>query len=396
MAVDSTLLGQNRTAIGADGQINPAAAPATPAAAPPTAPAAAPAPASPDPAAPAAAPAAPAAPAPDPNSPLDPSPGATPEPAPSAGSPADPAPAPAPAAPEPAPTPAPSAADETLQAQRDALSVRELAVVRGERANKQTEDINGEKLKAYNEAVRLSKEDPLKAIESLGISYQDLTDRVLGVDGRNAEPTSTEKILMEKVEQLEKDLTGETTSRLTAEQQQNYSSYVGDLKNVVDTSGKYPLIGYYSAYDAVVQAVNKHFEATDAILDRDAAMAQVEANLQKDVDGLLALDHLKGRLAPVQPAGPQAPAAPDANAAPAPATPETVNVDPAAPVAPAAPAAPAPAQPAAQPEVAAVVSTLRNAQQGTAGAPVIPPMLSRDESLKEAAKLITMDGDGHN
>ena len=381
MAVASRLHG----ATGSEGGQPPASpAPSAPASEPvavpeapaePATPAQEPAPAAPEapvePATPAPTPQEP--PAPDPNSPLEPTlvpePPAPPEPA---------VPPPEPAVPVPAEEPPAEPAKDDIAERMEALSARELSVVKAERAQKQQNQETENRLRAYDEVLRLGREDPLKAMETLGISYQEVTNRILN-DGQPGE-SDTVAQMQRKIEELEQGQKTAETNRVTSEQTQNYNNYVGDLKKLVDTSKNFPLISYYSAYDAVVQAVNQHYEATDQILGNDVALAQVETKLQKDVDGLLNLEHIRTaqEAAPVQ-----QPPVPEPNAGQAPQS--GADVDSGAPSEPPPPAAPAPP--------ATVTSTLRNAQQGSAGPPAPAPILDDEESLNAAAKLITFDAE---
>ena len=339
----------------------------------PTAPAgeATPAPATPGGSTPAAEP-----PQPDPSQPLEPAPGAPTEPA-APVTPAEPA---APAEPSPPVEPAAATpAQDDFDARMQSLAMRELALVRAERAQKQDNEAIKTKLEAYDQIVKLSKEDPLKAMESAGIDYQAVTNQVLN-DGQLAASDVTKQV-QESVESFQKNLEEVKTDIATQKQAQDYSNYVSELKNLVDTSGKFPLISYYNAIDNVVQEVNRHYEATDQILDNEAALTQYEAKLQKEVDGLMQLDHIrKGQ--EHQP-GQTPPAEPAPEAGPATGTQENANAVPGAPPEQAPPATPPPAT---------VQSTLRNSQQGTAGPQTPSRFISDEESLVAAAKLITFDG----
>lgn len=137
------------------------------------------------------------------------------------------------------------------------------------------------------------KKDPLKTLETLGISYEDLTKMVLN-DGE----MSTDMQLRLMREEMERDykskfneLENKLTEKEKAEEEAKYNKVISDFKTdinqFVDGSEQYELIQANEAYDLVYDVIEQYYQENGRILDTAEAADQVEEYLTEELKKVL-------------------------------------------------------------------------------------------------------------
>ena len=185
-----------------------------------------------------------------------------------------------PAAPTP-PPPTPRAT-EALRTLMD----REAKVREAEAALKQQQ-------RQVVEAQRLSslaKDNPLHFLDQVGVSYEDITQRV--IQGERPDPTIA---IRQEVQQLRNEL---NTRRQREESTQRQAAF-DEAKNLVvqfvDQSTEYPLTKAAGMQNLVFQRVYDHYNETGETLSEANAANEVEEYLSGVVDKLSELEAVKKR-----------------------------------------------------------------------------------------------------
>jgi len=157
------------------------------------------------------------------------------------------------------------------------------------------------------------KKDPLKTLEEIGYSYEDLTKMVLN-DGQMSQDMQMRLMREEmesdyksKFEELEQKLTQKERQEEEAKYQETLNSFKADIKDFVNSSEDYELIQANDAVDLVYDVIEQYYEENGRILDTAEAASQVEQYLEEELQKVLEKSKkLKSRLTPAAPA-PQAP-----------------------------------------------------------------------------------------
>lgn len=211
--------------------------------------------------------------------------------------------------------------DEKISPKLQVLIKRERAAIERERAAKAKETELQSAFKERDEIKAkiaefesLKKTNPMKALEMIGLSYQDLTNVALA-DG-NVTPEIQIKQLREEWEserktremadkQREEDSVNQRKQKeteATAEFQKEISDYL--TQNVV----RYELIAFENAESLVYDVIDEHYERTKdqetgigKILTIAEAADKVEKHLEQKYDKARSLTKVKTLLAP-QPA----------------------------------------------------------------------------------------------
>ena len=173
-----------------------------------------------------------------------------------------------------------------------ALARREKALVDRERQMKTDYEAKeaawkekDEKYSSYSGMDEALKEDPLKWLESKGLSYSNLTDRALGIEAeeQSYDPRSEIQALRDELKQRDE---ASEQSKKDAEEQavkdreaQGLSDYRGQIDTVVDDNEKYELINIKGAKDDVVQTAIEYYNKFQKLLSAEEAADMVEEYL---------------------------------------------------------------------------------------------------------------------
>lgn len=133
------------------------------------------------------------------------------------------------------------------------------------------------------------KKDPLATLESLGVSYEDLTQLVLN-DGQM--PTDMQMRLMReelerdyktKFEELENKLTEKERAEEEAKYQETINNFKSEINEFINGNEQYELIQANDAYDLVYDVIEQYYEENGRILETQEAADQVEQYLEEEI-----------------------------------------------------------------------------------------------------------------
>lgn len=244
----------------------------------------------------------------------------------------------------PAPEPVAPEADPKFAAKFAALSRREAQARERDQALKQKET----QYSAYEKEIALLSSDPLKFLESKGLSFDKLTQIALNEGKKPAEL---------RVQELEERLAREAKEREDGEKSRAQVAYdaqrqafVADISDFISkNASNYELTSVSDeAAETVYNVIEQHWQTNKRVLPIEDAVRAVEAHFEKIVDErYLKLNKIQAKFKPK----------------------ETTPADPAA-------------------HRAAQSPTLTNAHASTVPTPADQKRLDVESSKREAAKLI--------
>ena len=192
-------------------------------------------------------------------------------------------------------------------AQEDIYSVSsqaaELAQREAQLAKSQQElELKLQEVQSMQQQHDAAKEDPIKLLESLGVSYEDLTNKYIETLG---EPQKTDaELALEKIDQLENQLNSaqeqqkQRDEQVQAEEQrQKYDSALVQIANFVgENNEKYELVNKMQASDLVLNVIGEHYNSTGEILDMATACQAVEEHYEEEAQRYLASEKLLNKM----------------------------------------------------------------------------------------------------
>lgn len=145
-------------------------------------------------------------------------------------------------------------------------------------ARKQVEEFNNYKAQA--------KLNPLKVLEALGLTYEDVTDFV--ANGYEPSPDQKYKELEERLEKKLRDKDQEEAKRKEAEVEYQVKRYKESLyAHIQSKSDEYELINLEGEQEAVWELMDAWYTKHNEILDWDKAASMVEAELEEQLKSRL-------------------------------------------------------------------------------------------------------------
>lgn len=153
----------------------------------------------------------------------------------------------------------------------------------------------------WKEASELAKTNKLKAIEKLGIGYQDLTQQVLN-DG-NLPPDvlaaqKAEEIVSRRLAEIEVRQK-EAQAEATRTQYANAMKHIdAEAKSMADASDKFPLVKELEAFHDITEHIEKTFHETGKILSVEEAAQIVEQGLFADLEKLFKIEKIRSKFVP--------------------------------------------------------------------------------------------------
>tara|TARA_R100001530_G_scaffold115153_1_gene82096 strand:+ start:440 stop:1303 length:864 start_codon:yes stop_codon:yes gene_type:complete len=146
------------------------------------------------------------------------------------------------------------------------------------------------------------RQNPLKALESVGLSYDKLTELALN-DGKLT-PEMQMKLMREELETDYKSKFEDLENRLVEKEQsleeQRYEDtkigFQHEIEHFVNSSGdEYELIRANEANDVVYDVIEEHYNETGKILDIKEAAEAVESYLEEEASKLLQLGKVRSK-----------------------------------------------------------------------------------------------------
>ena len=152
--------------------------------------------------------------------------------------------------------------------------------------------------------VRL-RQNPLKALESVGLSYDKLTELALN-DGKLT-PEMQMKLMREELETDYKSKFEDLENRLVEKEkgleEQRYEDiklgFQNEIESFVNSNGEeYELIKANDANDVDYEVIEEHYNETGKILDIKEAAEAVESYLEEEATKLLQLSKVRSKFNP--------------------------------------------------------------------------------------------------
>ena len=225
----------------------------------------------------------------------------------------------APVEPTPAPDTAPVAEPEKAaptQAQRFADMARKQRIqFEKERALKDREARLAAKEaehKAFEERRQAYRQDPMKALEDSGWTYEDLTKRILNSTDPSVQQNVALRQLAARQDEMARRLEAkereaeEATRRAAQLEQQSFADrFKGDIRSTIDANpDKYELTKLYGQTDLVYSVIATEYEQTGEVIPIDAAAEKVEKYLESEAAKVLTAKKFQAKLAPAPSASP--------------------------------------------------------------------------------------------
>lgn len=223
----------------------------------------------------------------------------------------DTAPAPQEAAPEQE-APAPEAEshgdsqpDVDFAKRFSALSRREKAIRQQQEEFKARQREFEEKQREYQQWQQLkasAKDDPLAFLEANGLTYQEITNRILDDDSLSPEEKA-QKIAKAEIDEFKRQLAEEREQKAKeqqeleekAKEEEIINRYKDGIRQVCQDTDKFSLINYEgdTAHELVFQVAEDYFAEHGEVLSPEDAATQVENFLEKRYKEALNLPKFK-------------------------------------------------------------------------------------------------------
>lgn len=185
--------------------------------------------------------------------------------------------------------------DPILSPQLGVLAKKERELVRRQQEMKRREDEWSkereqilQRLKEKEEREKLFSDDPLKALESFGHSYQSLTERQLAggeITPKEVESKLTKRLqeFEEKLTQKEKQAQEEAAKKKQEEESATVQNYKQDLRGFIESKkGDYKLVSLFDKEaDLVYETIEAYFSEHNKVLSHEEASTLVEKYFQK-------------------------------------------------------------------------------------------------------------------
>lgn len=197
--------------------------------------------------------------------------------------------------------PLPEVKEIEVQKEEERLSPKFLAAAKKEReiferdrSLKTREKELEARLKNFEEAERLKKEDPLKYLEKSGIDYNDLTKQIL--EGKVPE-THAIKQLRTELEGLRKEREEEKEKAEAARKEAAVQKFKNDMtQHIRGNAEKYPLVGALNGEETVYNVIEQHFNSTGEVMPYDQASELTESYYTKQIKEALKNPALKNMI----------------------------------------------------------------------------------------------------
>lgn len=184
-----------------------------------------------------------------------------------------------------------------------ALAKKERAIQQQATALKEREA----KLEAFENIQRTATENPLKALEILGISYTQITDFILNDQKPTADLQVTsvrqEMEAMRKERALEKEATKKAQED---EHSRTLKQFHAEVDNFIATNAEqYELTALYKGAEIVQATIEQHFALTQKVLSIKEAADLVEAYFEDQVRAASSAKKFQAKQAPETPGQPK-------------------------------------------------------------------------------------------
>ena len=190
--------------------------------------------------------------------------------------------------------------ESLLSPQFSALAKRERAILKRHQELKALEQSFSEReqrLKSFEELKARAKENPLKFIEESGLTYDEITQKVLGQNNSTNQASPQESSLNEVRDQMrqfmeeqrarDERLKLETETQTKAQLEETIENFKSDLNEFIDQNLEtYELTKQFNAQNLVFDTIEAHYEKTGKVLAMQEAADLVEKYLEDEAERL--------------------------------------------------------------------------------------------------------------
>lgn len=149
---------------------------------------------------------------------------------------------------------------------------------------KKMQEINEarKQLDEYNQFKSQAKLNPLKALEALGLSYEEITDFI--ANGYEPSPDAKYKELEERFEKRFKEKEEQEAKRRDLEVEHQVKKYKESLfAHIESKAEQYELINLEGEHESVWELMDAWYSKHNEILDWDKAAEMVESHLEEQL-----------------------------------------------------------------------------------------------------------------
>jgi hypothetical protein len=176
-------------------------------------------------------------------------------------------------------------------------------IARRERALREKESSyqsQAQKLKEYEETERLREDDPLAYLEKKGLTYDQISRRILD---NPIDPTQKELAeIKKKMQAFEQEKVESLKRNEEQKLQESFQSAKRELDNLITSNAdKYELITLNESQDLVFQVIHEAHKAHDKWLTFEEAADKVEQHLESKLEKILEAKKVKSRFPQPQP-----------------------------------------------------------------------------------------------
>lgn len=152
------------------------------------------------------------------------------------------------------------------------------------------------------------KENPLAALQEIGLTYDQLSEIVLN-DGNPTMDMKLERRAKElesktlsEIEQLKKQIAEKEEKEAQERYNQTINNFKMQIRNEVSgNEDKYELIKAHEAYDLVMEVMQEFYNTNETLMDLNQALEAVEAHLEDEARQILKLKKFQTSSTPKQP-----------------------------------------------------------------------------------------------
>jgi hypothetical protein len=150
------------------------------------------------------------------------------------------------------------------------------------------------------ELIAKLKAQPLSVLQEHGVTYDQLTEAILG------NPVNPEiESLKEQIKALKEGVDNSFKTQAEGQEEAALTEMLYEAESLAKEGESYELIRTRNAYDRVLRKIHGNFKKTGRVLDVSEAMTQVENELLEEGLKIAEASKIKNKLIPTQQPAPQ-------------------------------------------------------------------------------------------
>lgn len=153
----------------------------------------------------------------------------------------------------------------------------------------------------WKEAAEMAKQNKLKALEKLGITYDELTQIMLNngeLPPATVAQQSAEEVTRREIAKLRAELAAEQQKNQEANYEQARKQIAFEAESIASTTDRYPLVKESEAYHDVSEYIEEEFHRTGKIIPVEVALEKMELQIAEGILRLAKIEKIKSQLLP--------------------------------------------------------------------------------------------------